>query len=219
MSVLIIALMALAMCSMVVGFTSLTSSTHRSSSISMGIAPRPSGFSSTRAGKAAIIDRTKTLLDNSQMVITIPSEGITKENIDLLRKDMPQGVKASVVKNTLMKVAVQDTPFEKIQDTLNEANMFFFIPEGEAKPAFKAYKAWAKEVKREAEKPKMAVMDGQSYTGKGVDQITSLPTKLELITQIAIGIKAVPTKIGKGVNAVPTKLGRAFALVKDQKEE
>ena len=57
------------------------------------------------------------------------------------------------------------------------------------------------------------------YTGKSIDTVTSLPTKLELITKIAQGIKAVPTKVGLGVKAVPNKLGRAFGAIKDKLEE
>ncbi len=62
-------------------------------------------------------------------------------------------------------------------------------------------------------------MDGVLYTGKGIDEITNLPTKIELITKIAQGIKAVPTKVGLGVNAVPRKFGRAFGALTDKLKE
>ena len=102
----------------------------------MGIAPRASGFASTKEGKTAILERTKKLLEDSSMIITIPSQGITKENIDLLRKNLGPKVKASVVKNKLMALAVEGTDFESLtSEPLKNPNMFFFIPEGEAKPA------------------------------------------------------------------------------------
>jgi len=191
-------------------------------SVYMGAAPKPSGFPSTKAGKQVIIDRTKSLLEEAEMVITIPSEGITKENVDILKKTLGKSVKASCVKNTLMGIAVQGTSFEAItsEGTLENQNIFLFIPEGEAKAASKAYAAWRKEVNRKEDEfdAKNAVMDNVFYTGKAIDIVTSLPTKLELITKIAQGIKAVPTKVGLGVNAVPNKVGRAFGALKDKLE-
>jgi large subunit ribosomal protein L10 len=183
----------------------------------MGSNPVASGFANTKAGKAVILERTKALIETSSMIITVPAEGITKENIDLLRKALGKTIKASVVKNSIMGIACKDTPFESINTNgpLKNPNMFFFIPEGEAKPAFKAYTKWLKEIKRDAP-AKSAVMEGVLYEGAGpIEIVTSLPTKLELITKIAIGIKAVPTKVGKGVAAVPNKLGKAFALFRD----
>jgi large subunit ribosomal protein L10 len=187
----------------------------------MGIAPKPSGFSNTKAGKTAIIERTKKLLDESSMVISLPFEGVTKEEVDMLRREIPKTAKAAVVKNRLMQIAVKETPFEPIAETIKNENMFFFIPEGEAKPTYEGYKRWAKEIKRTDPELglQVAVMEGQTYTGEGLKSVCQLPTKLELITKIAQGIKAVPTKVGKGVKAVPDKLGRAIAAVKNQLEE
>ena len=62
-------------------------------------------------------------------------------------------------------------------------------------------------------------MENIVVTGKELEQVVGLPTKLELITKVAQGIKAVPTKVAKGVKAVPSKLGRAFAAIRDQLEE
>ena len=197
---------------------------HRSSSpntVIMGINPRASGFASTKAGKSAIVERTKTLLDTSSLVLTVPFEGTSVEQVDALRKTLPEGTIASVVKNTLMKVAVKDTAFSAIgeQDDLVQSNIFFFIPEGEAKPTVKALKSWAKEENKKEAIPKFGCMEGTIYRNQGLETISNLPTKLELYTKIAQGIKAVPTKVGRGINAVPNKLGRAFGALKNKLEE
>lgn len=180
--------------------------------------PKPSGLSNTKEGKGIILERTKKLLSTSQLIIQVPFSGVTKEQTDMLRKEMGKKVKSSIVKNKLMSKAVEGTPFEILKGTLKEENMFFFIPEGEAKPAYEGFKRWQKEIKRQEpeHEPKSAVMDGVIYTGKTIEGVTKLPTKLELITKIAQGIKAVPTKVGKGVAATGNKMGRAFAAVRDQ---
>ena len=62
-------------------------------------------------------------------------------------------------------------------------------------------------------------MDGIAHKDKAIEAVVSLPTKKELITKIAQGIKAVPTKVARGVKAVPNKLGRAFGALKDKIEK
>jgi large subunit ribosomal protein L10 len=111
--------------------------------------PKPSGFSNTKAGKTAILERTKALLDTSSIVLAVPFEGVDVEEIDMLRKQLKKsGAKASVVKNSLMRLAAQGTKFEPIGENLKQENIFIFIPEGEAKPTYDELKKWQKEVKR-----------------------------------------------------------------------
>lgn len=187
----------------------------------MGIAPKPSGFPNTKDGKVAILERTKKLLDTSALVISFPISGATKEQIDILRKSLPKSVKVSVVKNSLLRKATEGTQFEPIGKNIKDQNMFFFIPEGDSKATFDKFKAWQKEVKRtEPERAaKFASMEGQLYSTAQIESVVNLPTKIELITKIAYGLKAIPTRLARGVKAVPEKMGRAFAAVRDQKEE
>ena len=183
--------------------------------------PKPSGFANTKAGKTAILERTKVLLNKSSLVITVPVSGVTKEQMDFLRKEIPKTTKASVVKNSLMIKAVEGTPFAPIATDLRDENMFLFIEEGEAKSTYDGLKKWQKEFKRTEPEflPKSAAMEGQLYTSKNIDVVVNLPTKKELITKIAIGIKAVPTRVAKGVKEVPNKLGRAIRAIKDKLED
>lgn len=185
------------------------------------IAPKPSGISNTKAGKTKILERTKTLVENSSFIMNIPIQGVTKEQVDMLKKELPKGTKASVVKNSLFRLSVQNTGFSSIADKLRDENMFIFIQEGEAKKVLDGYKRWQKEVKRtDAEfDVKSGAMEGMLYVGDSLEKVVSLPSKKELITKIAQGIKAVPLKLAKGVKAVPTKVGVAINLVKNKMEE
>lgn len=184
----------------------------------MGMNPRASGYATTKEGKKKIVERTKELIEGSQLIISVASSGITKEQIDQLRKAIPKDTKASVVKNKLMQVALQGTEFEAMGEGLSNENMFFFIPEGEARKTYEEFEKWAKEAKRDKEgAAKVAMMDGVRYDGPtAIKNLSKLPTKLELIAKIGIAIKMVPTKVGRGVNAVPNKLGRAFGALKDK---
>jgi hypothetical protein len=46
-----------------------------------------------------------------------------------------------------MKKAAAGTTFEPIISNLKNENIFLFIPEGQAKPTYEAFKKWQKEVK------------------------------------------------------------------------
>jgi large subunit ribosomal protein L10 len=192
-------------------------------SIALGMAaPKPSGFSNTKAGKTAILERTRTLVQSSELIITLPIDGVSKEQIDFLRKDLPKSTKATVVKNALMGIAITDSPFKAMNvEGLRGENMFVFITEGNAKETYKVMKAWAKEYKRNEPHmlPKYAAMDGELFKAARLEAVVNLPTKKELITKIAQGIKAVPTKVALGVKAVPSKVGRAFGALKKKLED
>ena len=188
----------------------------------MGTAPKPSGKANTKEGKVAILERTKKLIDSSNLILTLPFEGVTKEQVDLLRKEIPKGTtKVSVVKNALMKKSLEGTKFEALGKAIKGETMFFFIPEGESKPTFEALQRWSKEAKRTEpqHKPTAAAMENTLYGAAQVEAVVNLPTKKELITKIAQGIKAVPLKVARGVKAVPNKLGRAFGALKTKLEE
>lgn len=187
------------------------------------VAPKPSGFANTKAGKSVILERTKALIDSSNLIITLPIDGVTKEQIDLLRKELPKSTKASVVKNALMRIAITDSPFAAMNTGkgVKGENMYLFIQEGEAKDSYKALKSWAKEAKRTEAQflPRYGAMDGELFKGEGLEAVVNLPTKKEIITKIAQGIKAVPTKVGRSIKAVPSKLGRAIGALKNKLEE
>jgi len=134
--------------------------------------PKPSGFSNTKAGKVAILERTKTLVDKSSIVsdcfelfmhqlyvrwliktscvkvITVPIEGVSKEDTDFLRKALPKTTTASVVKNAIFKKVIEGTQFEPLSKSIRDETMYLFVPEGDAKKTYDAYKKWQKDFKR-----------------------------------------------------------------------
>lgn len=62
-------------------------------------------------------------------------------------------------------------------------------------------------------------IEGVNYDAKGVEAISKLPSKLELIAQIAGAIKAVPTKVARVTNAPGTKMARAIKLAGEKVNE
>lgn len=182
-------------------------------------APKPSGLSNTREGKAKILARTKVLVDNSFMIISAPVEGVSKEQIDLLKKEIPRATKASVVKNALLRVSLRGTPFESLGSQVRDETVYFFIPEGYAKETYEGYQKWRKEAKREEPEfdMRLASFEGLTYSGSEVANVVKLPTRKELYTKLARTLKSVPNKLGRTIKAVNNKFVRAIVAVKDQK--
>lgn len=121
-----------------------------------------------------------------------------------------------VVKNKLMSRAIEGTTYEPVGDMLKGANMWFFIEE-DIGGTVKSWNAFVKDNgKRETHTILGGNIEGTNYDSKGVEAISKLPSKLELIAQIAGSINAVPTKLARVVKAPGMKVARAIKLAGEE---
>mmetsp|Transcript_9168 Transcript_9168/g.14668 ORF Transcript_9168/g.14668 Transcript_9168/m.14668 type:complete len:212 (+) Transcript_9168:310-945(+) len=170
------------------------------------------GYATTRAGKEDKVNRVKELLDSSQMIFTVPASSIKVSEVQTLRRSLPQGTTAAVVKNTLMSRALEGTEYEAAGSLLEGANMWFFVEE-DIGGTLKAWKAFTKETgKTDSHGVLGGVVEGTAYDPKGIEAIAELPSKDELYAKIAGSIKAVPTKVARVIKAPNSKLARAIKL-------
>jgi large subunit ribosomal protein L10 len=178
------------------------------------------GVASTLEGKKSTVSTVKDLLDKSEMIVTVPASGITVSQIQTLRRSLPEGVTAKVVKNKLMARAIEGSSWETAGDEfLKGSNMWFFIEE-DIGGTVKSWNAFTKESGlKESHDIKGGVIEGVNYDAKGVTAISNLPSKMELIAKIAGGIKAVPTKLARVTNAPGTKMARAIKLAGEKNNE
>lgn len=168
--------------------------------------------------KKAKVNAVRTALEESMLLFAVPLDGLTVSQISRMKDMLPAGTSAACVKNSLMRLAVADSSWEPAHSLTKQSSLWFFVRE-DMKETVKVYKDFIKKEGREDE-IRGGVFDGEYYDTSGVSKVSSLPTKKELITKIAIGIKAVPTKIARSIKAVPTKLGRAVKLaIADGDEE
>jgi large subunit ribosomal protein L10 len=180
------------------------------SSLNMG---GSSGYATSLDGKKARVEKVKGLLENSEMVFTVPASGLTVTEVQKLRLSMPEGTTISVIKNKLMARAVEGTEWEEAMGgMLKGANMWFFIEE-DISGSMKALKEFQKNYgKKDSHNVTGGIIEGLAYDSDGVEAISKLPSKIELITKIAGAIKAVPTKVAKVVKAPGDKMARAIKL-------
>lgn len=193
---------------------------HGSSTRSRSLEPLfggAAGYATSLDGKKATVESVKGLLNDSEMIFTIPASSITVGEMQKLRRSMPEGTTVKVVKNTLMERAVKGTEYEVATSLLTGANLWFFI-EDDISATIKAYNGFLKDCgKKESHTVLGGVTEGVTYDTKGVEAIGKLPSKQELYAKIAGSIKAVPTKVARVIKAPGNKLARAIKLAADEK--
>jgi len=176
-----------------------------------------SGYATSIPGKSEKIEAVQGLLESSEMVFSVPASSLTVAEVQELRRAVPEGTTISVVKNTLFGRAVAGTDYEEAAgDLLKGANMWFFIEE-DIGASVKAWNTFCKDNnKKETHGIVGGIVEGVAYDAAGVDQISKLPSKIELITKVAAGIKAVPTKVARVIKAPGEKVARAIKLATDE---
>ncbi|MGK7914210.1 MAG: 50S ribosomal protein L10 [Prochloraceae cyanobacterium] len=183
----------------------------------------------TRENKQAVVEDLKGLLSESQLALVINYQGLSVAEItDLRNRLRPTGSVCKVTKNTLMRLAVtEDENWQPMTEFLAGSSAFILVKE-DLSGAIKAYQAFQKETKKSEFRG--GVMQGQALNQEQVKAIADLPSKEELIAQVAGAINAVATKLAVGINEVPSSLcrsineipssvGRVLAALEAQKKE
>jgi ribosomal protein L10 len=158
------------------------------------INPKPNGLSTSVEGKKKILARLSNLIQNTSMIISFPGQGITSDQITKLRNVLPTESTVSVIKNTLMKLAVNKTQFESITPSIKDQNMYIFIPEGDYRiTSYRAYSSWLQDCSR-AKKypPRYAIFEGQTFLGENITTVSKLPSRSHMLHQI---FSSIPRKL------------------------
>lgn len=166
------------------------------------------------AVKNEIIADLKQTLSESQLVIAIDYRGLTVAEItDLRRRLRPKdssskGSSCQVAKNTLMRIAVEgNETWQPIQELLTGTSAFVFVQE-DIGGAIKAYQEFQKVSKKT--ELRGGVMEGRLLKEADVKALADLPSKEQLMAQIAGAINGVATKLAVGINQVPTSIARGL---------
>jgi large subunit ribosomal protein L10 len=169
----------------------------------------------TLENKKEIVADLKEKLTDSQLAVVIDYKGLTVAEITNLRSRLrPKGADCKVTKNTLMRLAVEDDPnWQPIAELCKESSAFLLIRD-DLGGALKAYQEFQKVTKKTAIRG--GAMEGRLLTEADVKAIADLPSKEQLMAQIAGAINGVATKLAVGINEVPGSLARALQAVADK---
>ena len=163
----------------------------------------------TIEGKQALVAEIKETLNESQLALVIEYQGLTVAEItDLRRRLRPTGTDCKVSKNTLMGIAIEgQDKWQPMTELLTGSSAFLLVKE-DFSGAIKAYQDFQKASKKT--ELRGGVMEGRLLKEADVKALGDLPSKEQLMAQIAGALNALATKIAVGVNEVPASLGRGI---------
>ncbi|MBW4554333.1 MAG: 50S ribosomal protein L10 [Trichormus sp. ATA11-4-KO1] len=171
----------------------------------------------TLEDKKEIVADLKETLSESTLALVIDYQGLTVAQItDLRRRLRPTGTVCKVTKNTLMGIAIDgDENWQPLSELLNGASAFLLVKE-DFSSAIKAYQEFQKVTKKT--ELRGGVMEGRLLKEPDVKALGDLPSKEQLIAQIAGAINAVATQLAVSINEVPGSLARALQARVDKEQ-
>lgn len=178
------------------------------------------GSATSVAKKSAVVDEVVDTMEKSMLMFCVRSEGISANDMNMMRQRFHEDVTVRCVKNSLVKRAMNKVPrFQGGDSLLTRSNYWFFVPEEHLRTTYTTWSAWLKETKKE--QPHVIVggmFEGELLDEKGVEMVTNLPTKQELMGQTASLLKMIPTKLARSLNeAGAQRIAKVTKLASGQK--
>lgn len=165
--------------------------------------------------KQAVVAEVSAQLAKAQAVILAEYRSIpVKDMTELRRKARGSGVYLRVLKNTLARRAVADTPFKGLSDKMVGPLAYGISSDPVA--AAKVLHAFAKD--NEKFVIKAGAMPNVMMTAREVADLARLPGRRELLTTLVATMQAPIAKFVRTLNEVPGKFARTLAAVRDQRE-
>lgn len=170
-----------------------------------------------RDKKQEVVSALSDSFTRAKIAVVAEYRGLKVSDLEKLRRNLrEQDAQIQVAKNTLLRLAVQDTPYDSLGDSFSGTTAVavgFTEPVGPAK----VLAAFAKEysasfVIREAG------LEGKRISADDLLALSKLPGREELLGKLLGTMAAVPTGFVRVLSAVPQKLLYALTAVREQKE-
>lgn len=166
--------------------------------------------------KKTMVAEVSAQVANAQAIVLAEYAGIEVGDMTALRaKARQSGVYFRVIRNTLARRAVKETPFSNLADKMIGPLVYGIStdPVAVAKVMHEYAKANEKFV------IKAGAMPNQVMTAKEVGQLASMPSREELLAKLAGTLQAPIAKLARTLNELPTGVARALAALREAKEK
>jgi large subunit ribosomal protein L10 len=162
--------------------------------------------------KQAVVAEVAKQVAGAQAIVMAENRGLPVAQLTQLRaKARASGVYFRVVKNTLVRRAVADTPFASLTDKMVGPLAYGIGPDPVA--VAKVLNDFAKG------NDKFVItggaMPGQVMSAKEITALASLPSRDELLAKLLGTMQAPVVKFVRTLNEVPSKFVRTLAAVRD----
>ena len=165
--------------------------------------------------KKQVVEDVSAVVGNAQAAVIAEYRGLTVEQMKVLRREAhDNNVYLRVVKNTLLRRAVQDTDFSCLDEHL--VGPLAFAASEDPVAVAKVLNKYAKEY--DAFEIKAGSMSGSLLSEGDIKALAQLPSREELLAKLMGTMQAPIAKFVQTLNEVPTKFVRGVAAVRDQKE-
>ncbi len=169
----------------------------------------------TLENKKAIVEDLKENLSQAQMTFVVDFKGLTVAEITDLRKRLqPSGAICKITKNTFMGIAVEGDPKWSAISELLTGSSAFVLTKDDIGGAIKAYQDFQKASKKS--ELRGGVLEGRLLKEDDVKAIANLPSKEQLMAQIAGALNAVTAKVAIGIKEVPASLARGIKAISEK---
>ena len=164
--------------------------------------------------KKAVVAEVSKQIENAQSLILAEYRGVgVGEMTNLRAKARESGVYLKVLKNSLVKRAIENTPFSSLSEDMIGPLVFGISEDPVA--AAKVLSDFAD--KNDLFVIKSGAMPNEKMDVSAVKALASLPSRDELLAKLLGTMQAPITKFVRTLNEVPSKFARGLAAVRDQK--
>ena len=165
--------------------------------------------------KYDMLDKVNASLKESTGFFVVDYRGLTvKETQELRRSLREAGGSMKVYKNNIVKIALEEAGLPDLSDTLVGTCSYVFFGDDPVSPA-KVLEDFAKKTKKT--EVIGGIADGVALAADEAKAYANLPTREQLIGQIAGLISGFARNIAVCVNEVPGGLARSIKQVSEQK--
>ncbi|MBU3735463.1 MAG: 50S ribosomal protein L10 [Methylobacterium sp.] len=165
--------------------------------------------------KKAVVAEVSEQVAQAQAIVVAEYRGLPVGDMTALRAQARKsGVYLRVLKNTLVRRAVDGTPFSGLADKMVGPLVFGISADPVA--AAKVLNDFAKTNDKFV--IKAGAMPNQVMDANGVKALATMPSREELLAMLMGTMQAPVAKFVRTLNEVPSKFVRGLAAVRDQKQ-
>jgi len=170
-----------------------------------------------RPDKIAEVESLSEMFKDARSVILNDFTGLDVEKLSELRKQCREnGVKYRVLKNTLAKLSIKDTPAAELDQYFKGPTAVAFSNAGENVSA-KILAKFAEE--HEAPKFKVGIVEGKVIDATEIMALSKLPSKEDLLSMLLAGIKSPATGLVSVLQGTVRNLVGVLDAINKQKSE
>lgn len=150
--------------------------------------------------KQPIVDEIKANIDGAASAVLVDYRGLTVEQDTQLRKELREaGIVYKVYKNTLMKRAFEGTDFAQLDPHLDGPSAIAISKTDATAPA-RIIAKFAKTA--EVLEIKAGIVEGTYYDAKGIQAISAIPSREELLSKLLGSIQSPITNFARVIKQI-----------------